>query len=173
MSKGSRNVPIVISFTVGCRRTRFLIRIPQACGLRASERGIQMDHNQSNNARSAPASLRRAVRPTARRNGMRRMYLGVFFTATAIGTLAALSTLLVTAASRVADNSAPSAANASGRIILHPGEEGCANRRFDNRTGQISEAPGPCRNETQLDAKGMPIPSGTINTMNSISKSFR
>ena len=133
-----------------------------------------MDLNPSTRVPPAPASLPKAARAHARRSGTRRMCIGILFTATAIGTLAVLSSLLATAPTQVANNAASRpAANTSGRIVLHPDEKGCESRRFDNQTGQISEAAGPCRNETRLDAKGLPMPTGTVNTMQSISKSFR
>ena len=135
-----------------------------------------MSHNQSNKAQPSPATLPKALKAPAKRERryVRTMCLSVFLTAAGIGAVAALSTLLRTVPSQVADNSASDAAAiGSGTIVLHPAGKGCQTKTFDNRTGQISDASGPCPNDTPLDAKGAPIPMGTVHTMNSISKSFR
>jgi hypothetical protein len=73
-----------------------------------------------------------------------------------------------------AGNAASSAEpNSAGTIVMHSGLSGCQQRSFDNRTGQISDQPSTCRNEMVLDARGLPVPTGTIHTLNSISKSFK
>jgi hypothetical protein len=73
---------------------------------------------------------------------------------------------VVNAASRVEPNSV-------GTIVLHSGPSGCQQKSFDNQTGQILNQPSSCHNDVVLDAKGMPIPAGTVHTLNSISKSFQ
>jgi hypothetical protein len=138
--------------------------------------GIRVNHNQSNAAQSSPATLSKARKSTAKhkRRYVRTMCFGILFTAVGIGAVAGLASLIRTAPSQVANNSASGeAASAIGTITLHPDGKGCQSKTFDNRTGQISEVSGPCQNETPLDAEGVPIPMGTVHTMNSISKSFR
>jgi hypothetical protein len=73
-------------------------------------------------------------------------------------------------AEKVASRSEPKSA---GTIVLHSGLSGCQERSFDNHTGQISNQASPCHGDVVLDARGMPVPSGTIHTLNSISKSFK
>ena len=112
-------------------------------------------------------------RAKRRRRALRTMSSAVFFVAASIGALAAISAVRHAAPPvSVTDNPASAATvNATGAIVLHPGA-GCRNRIFDNRTGQISETDDPCPTETPRDAKGVPIPLGTMKTINSISKSF-
>jgi hypothetical protein len=59
----------------------------------------------------------------------------------------------------------------TGSILILDGKT-CRNKTFDNRTGQISDASAHCP-DTALDDKGMPVPLGTMHTMNSISGSFK
>jgi hypothetical protein len=74
----------------------------------------------------------------------------------------------------VAENSPSGAeANSVGNIVLHPGTTGCQSMTFNNQTGQVSGAPTSCRDGIVLDANGVPIPMGTVHTLNSISKSFK
>jgi hypothetical protein len=63
--------------------------------------------------------------------------------------------------------------NSVGTIVLRSGPNGCQKKSFDNRTGQFSDQPSSCHNDVVLDAKGVPVPAGTIHTLNSISKSFK
>ena len=115
----------------------------------------------------------KAPKSTTKRKRMRTMCFGVLFTAAGIGAVVGVSALLGTAPSQVANSSASGAvAIPTGTIVLHPGGRRCESKTFNNRTGQISESSASCPNETRLDAKGIPIPLGTVNTMNSISKSF-
>jgi len=63
--------------------------------------------------------------------------------------------------------------NSVATIVLRSGASGCQQRSFNNQTGQISDQTSPCHNDVVLDAKGLPVPAGTIHTLNSISKSFK
>jgi hypothetical protein len=125
--------------------------------------------------RHSPAAVPSGRKATARH---KRHYLGmsvgVLFAAASIGAVVALSGVLQTSPSQIVDNSVSGApANATGTIVLHPHETGCLTRTFDNRTGQILETPTPCKGETRYDANGRPIATGTMRTMDSISKSFK
>ena len=46
-------------------------------------------------------------------------------------------------------------------------------KSFNNQTGQISDRSSQCPSDVVLDARGMPVPIGTLHTLNSISKSFK
>jgi hypothetical protein len=60
-----------------------------------------------------------------------------------------------------------------GAIIVRRGDNNCEHKSFDNQTGEIAVVSTACSNGVTLDAKGVPVPTGTIRTMSSISKSFR
>lgn len=59
-----------------------------------------------------------------------------------------------------------------GTIVVESGTKRCQRKIFDNGTGRIVESNPTCENDVVLDANGMPIPQGTIHTLNSISNSF-
>lgn len=63
--------------------------------------------------------------------------------------------------------------NSVATIVMHSRTSGCQQRSFNNQTGQISDQTSPCHNDVVLDAKGLPMPTATIHTLNSISKSFK
>jgi hypothetical protein len=120
-----------------------------------------------------PAHVRKAG-AGQKRGRLAKMCFGVFAVG---GVIAAVATFAITfsaapspsvenVASRVEPNSV-------GTIVLHSGPSGCQQKSFDNQTGQISNQPSSCHNDVVLDAKGMPIPAGTVHTLNSISKSFQ
>jgi len=122
----------------------------------------------------AAPSITHNARAKRKRRSLRTMGLAVFLVAASIGAVGVISAVLRTAPpSPVIDNSAPAApTNATGTIVLHPGV-GCQSKVFDNRTGQIFDTTAPCPTETPRDAKGVPVPLGTVKTINSISKSFK
>lgn len=60
-----------------------------------------------------------------------------------------------------------------GSIIVRRGDNNCEHKSFDNQTGEIAVVSAVCSQGVTLDAKGVPVPTGTIRTMSSISKSFR
>jgi hypothetical protein len=102
------------------------------------------------------------------------MLLGVFAAGASMAVVAALAIGLSRAPAPVVENGAPQAdQNSVATIVLHSSTSRCQQKSFDNRTGQISDQTSPCTNEVVLDANGMPIPAGTIHTLNSISKSFK
>ena len=63
--------------------------------------------------------------------------------------------------------------DSTASIILNQNSKNCRHRLFDNQTGRFTDATTPCPPEIPLDAKGHPVPMGTVHTMNEISKSFR
>ena len=102
------------------------------------------------------------------------MWLGVGVAAVSIAGAAGLALEFPLSPSPKFENSVAAGEMKSvGSIVLHPGEKDCQHRLFDNRTGQFAEAQTSCPNGTMFDAKGMPIPLGTVHTLNSISKSFK
>ena len=120
-----------------------------------------------------PAHVRKAG-AVQRRGRLAKMCFGVVAVGVLIAAVAMVAMVLIPAppptAEKVASRSEPKSA---GTIVLHSGSSGCQERSFDNKTGQISEQSSPCNGGVVLDAKGMPVPAGTIHTLNSISKSFK
>jgi hypothetical protein len=103
-----------------------------------------------------------------------RTCIGVFSVAALIGVAAILSMEFESAPSPVVQNSpTPTAPNTVGTITVHSAANGCQHRRFDNQTGLMSDTTTPCQQDVPLDAKGVPIPMGTVHTLNAISKSFK
>jgi hypothetical protein len=102
------------------------------------------------------------------------MCFGVFAVGVLIAAVAMVAVVFIPAppptVEKVASRSEPKSA---GTIVLHSGSSGCQERSFNNQTGQISDQSSPCHGDVVLDARGMPLPSGTIHTLNSISKSFK
>jgi hypothetical protein len=60
----------------------------------------------------------------------------------------------------------------TGKIIVQTDLDHCRQGTFDNNNGRIVSNDGPCEGDIVLDAHGMPVPTGTIHRLNSISKSF-
>ena len=120
-----------------------------------------------------PAHMRKAGASQKRRR-LAKMSLGVFAVGALIVAVAVFAIGISTAPAPVAENGA-SHADPSGvaTIVLHSSASGCQQRSFNNQTGQISDQTSPCHNDVVLDAKGLPMPTGTIHTLNSISKSFK
>jgi hypothetical protein len=103
-----------------------------------------------------------------------KMSIGVIAAGTLIAVVAILAIGRSTAPAPVDDNGASHAdPNSVATIILRSPTSGCQQKSFNNQTGQISGQTSPCRNDVILDAKGLPVPTGTIRTLNSISKSFK
>jgi hypothetical protein len=120
-----------------------------------------------------PAHMRKAGAGQKRRR-LAKMSLGVFAVGASIAVVAVLAIGFNTASAPVVENGTSHAEpNRVATIVQHSGTSGCQQRSFNNQTGQISDQTSPCHNDVVLDAKGMPMPTGTIHTLNSISKSFK
>jgi hypothetical protein len=120
-----------------------------------------------------PSHLRKTGAGQKRRR-LAKMSLGVFAVGASIAVVAVLAIGFSTAPAPVVENGAPHADPSSvATIVLHSSTSGCQQRSFNNQTGQISDQTSPCHNDVVLDAKGLPMPTGTIHTLNSISKSFK
>jgi hypothetical protein len=109
-----------------------------------------------------------------KRRRFAKMSLGVFAVAASITVVAVLAIGFGAAPAPVAENAASHAdPNSVATIVLRSNTSGCQQRSFNNQTGQISDQISSCHNDVVLDAKGMPVPTGTVHTLNSISKSFK
>ena len=120
-----------------------------------------------------PAHMGKAGAGQKRRR-LAKMSLGVFAVGASITVVAVLAIGFGAAPSPVVENATSHAAsNSVATIVLRSNASGCQQRSFNNQTGQISDQASSCHNDVVLDAKGMPMPTGTIHTLNSISKSFK
>ena len=109
-----------------------------------------------------------------KRGRLARMCLGIIAVGGLIAAVAIVAMVFIPAPTSIAEKEAPRAEPKSvGTIVLRSRSSGCQQKSFDNRTGQILDQPSSCHSDVVLDAKGVPIPSGTIHTLNSISKSFQ
>jgi hypothetical protein len=108
------------------------------------------------------------------RNRLAKMCFGVISVASLIAVIAVFATIFGTAPSAVVDTTASRAQPSTvATIIIHSRTTDCQQKSFSNETGQFSDRSSPCQSDVVVDAKGAPIPTGTIHTLNSISKSFK
>jgi hypothetical protein len=129
---------------------------------------------KSQSSQGAKPAHMRKVAVSQKRRQLAKMSLGVLAVGALIVVVAVLAIGFSAAPAPVVENGAPHAdPNSVATIILHSSTSGCQQRSFNNQTGQISDQTSPCHNDVVLDAKGMPVPTGTIHTLNSISKSFK
>ena len=120
-----------------------------------------------------PAHMRKAGASQKHRR-LAKMSLGVFAVGGLIAVVAVFAIGFSTAPAPVVENGTSRAdPNNVATIVMRSSTNGCQQRSFNNQTGQISDQTSPCHNDVVLDAKGVPIPAGTIHTLNSISKSFK
>jgi hypothetical protein len=109
-----------------------------------------------------------------KRERLAKMLLGVLGVGASIAVVAVLAIGFSTAPAPVVEDAASHVDPSSvATIVLHSSTSGCQQRSFNNQTGQISGQTSPCHDQVVLDAKGMPVPTGTIHTLNSISNSFK
>jgi hypothetical protein len=59
-----------------------------------------------------------------------------------------------------------------GSVVMETNNQQCELLKFDNYTGRTVEDSKHCQNAVVLDAKGLPVPLGTVHRLDSISKSF-
>ena len=120
-----------------------------------------------------PAHVRKAGTSQKRRR-LAKMSLGVFAVGALIAVVAVFAMHFSTVPAPVVEDRASHAdPNSVATIVLNSRKSGCQQKSFNNQTGQISDQTSPCHNDVVLDAKGLPIPTATIHTLNSISKSFK
>jgi hypothetical protein len=130
---------------------------------------------KSQTAEGAKPTHMRKAGVSQKRRRLAKMSLGVFAVGSLIAVVAVFAIGFSTGPAPIDANGAAShpEPNSVATIILRSNSSGCQQRSFNNQTGQISDQTSPCHNDVVLDAKGMPIPAGTIHTLNSISKSFK
>jgi hypothetical protein len=117
-----------------------------------------------------PAHMRNAG-ASQKRGRLAKMCFGVIAVGVSIAAFAMVAMVFITEPPPM-DEASRSGPNSVGTIVLHSGSSGCQQRSFDNQTGQIADKSSPCLGGVVRDAKGMPVPAGTIHTLSSISKSF-
>ena len=136
-----------------------------------------MSQNSSPKPQSAEGAKPTQMRKTGasqKRRRLVKMSLGIFAVGALIAVAAVLAIGFGTAPAPVVENGAPRVDPTSvATIVLHSGTNGCQQRSFNNQTGQISDQTSPCHNDVVLDTNGVPVPAGTVHTLNSISKSFK
>jgi hypothetical protein len=59
-----------------------------------------------------------------------------------------------------------------GTIEVQTGQDQCDLLKFDNDTGRTVNGTKSCHGNVALDAQGVPVPTGTVHRLDSISKSF-
>jgi hypothetical protein len=120
----------------------------------------------------------RTLQPQGRRE-LRRVVLISLFVLVASGAalvFAVTTDISKAFRSRAASQEQATASDATarlGNIIIQHGAGRCGQMIFDNKSGRIVDASGPCKKETILDERGMPRPEGTIRRLDAISKSFQ
>jgi len=60
-----------------------------------------------------------------------------------------------------------------GSIVVQNNNGTCRVMKFDNSTGQTLQTSTHCDEPEVLDSHGVPVPTGTVHRLESISKSFR
>jgi hypothetical protein len=129
---------------------------------------------KTQSAQGAKPGHVRKLGASQKRRRLAKMSLSVFAVGALIGVVAVYVVDFRTSPAPVVENGAPHTdPNSVATIVLRSRTSGCQQRSFNNQTGQISDQTSPCHDDVVLDAKGLPIPTGTIHTLNSISKSFK
>ncbi|MGB6749404.1 MAG: hypothetical protein WBC94_00990 [Xanthobacteraceae bacterium] len=59
-----------------------------------------------------------------------------------------------------------------GTIEVQTGQDQCDLLKFDNDSGRTINESKSCHGNVALDAHGVPVPTGTVHRLDSISKSF-
>lgn len=129
---------------------------------------------EAHSLRSAKSAHKRKAVAEQNRGRLATMCFGIIAVGGLIAAVAMVAMVFIPAPTSIAENAASRAdPNSVGTIVLRSGSSGCQQKSFNNQTGQIFDQPSSCHNDVALDANGIPIPSGTIHTLNSISKSFQ
>jgi len=151
-------------------------QLPGALGLRAG--GVQQSRLRAEVVQPAkadavmpiPRAASRSLRRRRERSKMLSLTIGILV---ALACLAGLSRQFV---SLISSPNQPAAVNAEleriGKIVVQDGLNDCKQKKFDNQSGRISDDASPCDDRIVLDAHGVPVPVGTIQRLDAISKSF-
>jgi hypothetical protein len=129
----------------------------------------------SNRQTDGPSVVKTRSRPTHSRRQRWRAFVVSLFAIAAMGCLVVAS-IFWTAVSRSKLSDASSVESASremqiGTIVIHSGDNGCEQIKFDNRRETTTNNLTPCPKQV-LDAHGVPVPQGTLHRLDAISKSF-
>jgi hypothetical protein len=125
---------------------------------------------------AGPAHSLKAARQ--RRSSRRHWHalIGSFCVCAAIVLLILTTDMTLPRISQAISNSQMQPANSQearlGTIELQTDQNHCDLMKFDNDTGRTIDVPKHCENNVTLDAHGIPVPTGTIHRLDSISKSF-
>lgn len=100
-----------------------------------------------------------------------------FFTCAAIGLLVATSNSTLpwlTHGAYFGDQSSSTNSQDSqaGTVVVQSGQDACDILKFDNNTGRTIDSSQHCHSSVVRDARGTPVPMGTVHRLNSISRSF-
>ena len=129
---------------------------------------------EAHSLQSAKSAHTRKAGAAQRRGRLSTMCFGIIAVGALIASVAMVAMVFIPMPTPKAVEEASRAEPGSvGTIVLHSSSSGCQQKSFNNQTGQIFDQSSSCRNDVALDANGVPIPSGTIHTLNSISKSFQ
>jgi hypothetical protein len=124
--------------------------------------------------RSAPLRAKRNPRPDRKRA---KIVVGVIVVVVSVGVMLVVATRLPIALrpknlSQAANDTSASNHFDAKVFIDTTGNGDCRQEVFDNQTWRMTRSKQPC-DATALDAAGVPIPKGTMNRLEAISKSFR
>jgi hypothetical protein len=131
-----------------------------------------MNGNRSHDRQRPPlkgASLRRL-------HGRRQVLIRTTGIAAAIIALTVTANITMPWISAVGANGQMQSGDAQdrrvGTIEVQSGQDRCDLLKFDNATGRRINASMSCHSDVMLDARGVPVPMGTVHRLDSISKSF-
>lgn len=122
----------------------------------------------------SPAPARPASTDTgaarARARDSRRNPLGIAAVGALVAALVLAAVLVQLSGPRAPETAGADDGNRVGSIVIRRGAETCEHRVFDNATGAIIAATGPCNAASDTDGSGA---AGTSRRLNAISKSFQ
>lgn len=129
----------------------------------------------SNRTDSVPARSGTKSRQPARHK-RRNVVVACLSVLAGFGLLAGVASSVQWHVAPSSDREAKSASVAmpqTGTVVVQSDTMRCEVAKFDNQTGQSVEGFKPsCSNAVVLDSHGIPVPTGTIRRLDSISKSF-
>lgn len=59
-----------------------------------------------------------------------------------------------------------------GKVVVETNKQNCEILKFDNYAGRTMDISTRCQKTVVFDAKGFPVPLGTVHRLDSISRSF-
>jgi hypothetical protein len=132
---------------------------------------LPLDARNAPNVPAAHPQARPAPRAPTRQS--RALVIGLGFSALAVVLCLVLLAVTMVFLDSRSMPSATTVKDTTAKIVIHARDgEGCQQRRFDNRTGRLTEVSVSCAEPTFHD-NGRPIIKGTSGRLNEIGKSFR